>query len=266
MKAKPITFITLLIFLLTFIISCTRDALKEPSPLGPSSFSILLYLVAKPNVIYAGESRSSTSITATLKKYDGTPLPNYTIYFEIADAGGNKLNLGYFDSNEPVKSKVTNSSGVATVIYYGPVYQELSANTIVYIWASVAWEGKEYIYEVAPVEIIKEPKEYEIEVEALPDVLYATEERPQAEIRAVAKKGGAPYANERVYFSIRTGPGYFSDNKTSTFTISNDQGVAAITYIGPNQDEVAGDESVIIRAQITESVYKEIYLRIIRQR
>jgi len=156
---------------------------------------------------------------------------------------------------------------MARVNYYGPLTLELRENATIYIKATVAWEGAETIFEVAPVVIITEPSDLYFVVKAEPDVLMATNEKPQSLITATVKLGGKPLAGIRIYFFIQWGyPGTFEDGYKSTYRDTDETGTASITYIGPNRDEIAGDTSVVIVGQLTESIYQEIYLRVLRQR
>jgi len=153
-KNKTLLFITLSLVLSVFVVTSCRDAVEAPSPAGPSSFAILLSMSANPNVLFAGPStRQMSTITANLKKYDGTPLPGETIYFEIVNAQGMKVDLGYFD---PLltQSKVTDGSGIAEVLYFGPLYGEITSDRFLYIRATVAGQGSEIISTTAPLYFI----------------------------------------------------------------------------------------------------------------
>jgi len=155
MKAKTILIIIFSLALLFFLSSCTREAIEDPSPFGPSTYATILTVSASPNVLFAGDIRESTTITAKLQKFDGVPLANKTIYFEIGDASGNKVDVGYLEGYASAITKITNSSGIAAVSYTGPFAQELASNATIYIWATVSGEGKEFIIEMAPIQLIK---------------------------------------------------------------------------------------------------------------
>ncbi|MEA2006502.1 MAG: hypothetical protein U9O50_09640 [Acidobacteriota bacterium] len=135
--------------------SCKRTAIEEPSPIGPSTFSVILNLSASPNVLFAGATREISTIKASLKKFDGASLPGKTIYFEIRKESGIKVNLGSFGNNTFVKRTDTDQNGEATVKYYGPTAKEIRSNRSIYIYAIVAGDGKEYIIEKVPIYIIR---------------------------------------------------------------------------------------------------------------
>jgi len=155
---SKIKFLIVFPLVLTFVLfsSCKRTAIEEPSPIGPSTFSVILNLSASPNVIFAWwSSRETSTIKSTLKKFDGTPLHGKTIYFEIRNESGIKVNLGSFGNNTFVKRMDTDQNGEATVKYYGPTAKEIRSNRSIYIYAIVSGDGKEYIIENTPIYIIR---------------------------------------------------------------------------------------------------------------
>jgi hypothetical protein len=160
MIEKKNILIFVLFFSMLIIGSCTRSQIEEPSPLGPSTVSIIFEVTANPNVLSAGPGRTSSWITASIKKYDGTPYPGKTVFFEIRDSSGNKTSHGYdgfFPGDKHSVTKATNSEGIAEVKYYGPNARELleySTSREIYIYASVPWEGEEYLVERAKILII----------------------------------------------------------------------------------------------------------------
>jgi len=162
MKSKiNFIFILLTVFTLIFFPSCKRNAIEQPSPLGPSTFSVVLNLSANPNALRAkdGTSREVSVIKATLKRFDGTPLAGKTIIFEVTDGTGSKIHLGYFENEELVQNDDTNINGVASVRYQGPILEEMLGkygNMNVYIHATVAWKDYEFISNQVPIYIIRD--------------------------------------------------------------------------------------------------------------
>lgn len=258
--------VSLALMIFTFY-ACKRDAIEEPSPFGPSTFAILLNLSASPNVIFAGlTSRQISTITAILKKFDGTPLSGKTLYFEVVDSGGTRIeNMGYFEGNISLQSKNTDGSGTAKLNYYGPLSDEIAANGTVYIKATAAWEGSEFIIETAPLYIIRDADEVALTAEAVPDVLYSGLSKPTAEIRAVVRVGGAPVSDYPVYFGIQGNLGRFDDGSKNAQRLTNQDGVASIIYVGPGYWEIpSAGATVTIRVQITQSTYKDVRLQVYR--
>lgn len=397
-----------LVLLLGTLPACKRSQSEPPDPLGPSSLGIVLNLTSSNNALFAGTQRQSTTISGVLKKFDGTPISGKTVYFQVGDAAGNKLLTppGFFDGNQTVSSRVTDSAGNVSVNYHGPLSYEIADNTDIFIWATVAWEGAQNIHASTPIQIVRDfknifivvygspnvlfagknrdvsvvtamvtitggvplagktvlfeivnltdYKEGEEEKKSLgyfddnravaekvigadgsakvnyygplgselmgvnhligikatvsldgtydediqiqsgtaqiqviadatdisfniganPQVLYATNTRPQSEIKVIARYEGAPIANRRVYFSILSGPGFFAGNKQVAYAHTGPDGVATITYFGPTKDEIAFDQMVTIRGHLETSypdqydsgkTYDEVEIRIIRE-
>ncbi len=133
--------------------SCKSSTVTEPSPVGPSSIAVILNLTASPNVMFAGHYvRETATITATLRKYDGIPLAGYNILFTIESARGS---LGYFEDEMNSLTATTDADGSIQLTYYGPLYDELARGMYLDIKAAVAWEGSQYIYGSAPIQIIR---------------------------------------------------------------------------------------------------------------
>lgn len=154
MKKNSIITVSFLLFALLVTGSCTRSQVEEPSPLGPSTISVIFEVSANPNVLTAGPSRESSMITASLRKYDGSPYPGQTVHFDIRNSLGQKIGEGFFPGDKSTATRVTDSQGMAEVKYYGPNAREISSEMEIYIYAFVAWEGQEYIIDRAPIYII----------------------------------------------------------------------------------------------------------------
>jgi hypothetical protein len=136
--------------------SCKSSTVSEPAPLGPSTNAIIFDLNANPNVMFAGlYERSTSTITATLKKYDGIPLSGKNILFTIESP---RDALGYFEEKANSLTATTNADGVVQLTYYGPLRNELNRGMYINIKAAVAWEGAQYIYGSTPIQIILEEK------------------------------------------------------------------------------------------------------------
>jgi hypothetical protein len=259
MKTKTYI-LTILLLVLTsgFFSACTRSQVEEPSPLGPSTLAILLDVNSYPNVIFAGETRQNVQITADLKKFDGMPLSDQTITFEIRDEFGSRIFTGFFENNQSVAIKHTDGSGRATVTYHGPLAQEIfvanagyTEDKQVYIYAFVGWEGNEYIVDYTPVYIISDLVELTFDMQASPNVLWCSDENPYSEIKGLFKKAdGAPIVGRKVFFKIISGKGEFEDGTTKTYVYTNEEGIAAIRYVGPTAAEMdLSEELVTIQGQ-----------------
>jgi hypothetical protein len=249
------------------LFSCKRSDVSEPSPLGPSSIGIMMNLEASPNVILVGvKQRQATNITATLKKYDGTGQANRTILFEVVDASGNRLDVGFFEGSTSVFSRTTDSTGSAHVYYYGPLSDEIASDASIYIRGTAAWDGSQFINDTAQIFLVRDSSDLTLTAKAVPDLLSAGSTGGTSVIQATVFSGGQPARNFPVYFVLGMNLGKFSDGKVSTTSNTNDQGVATVTYLGPTDSEMPGSsETVPIFVQVSENLGVQVNILIIRQ-
>jgi hypothetical protein len=113
MKAKALIAGAVTLAVAFLVPACSRSGVEEPSPTGPSTVAIILKATAATNTILAGQSRGSTAINATLKKFDGSPLANRTVFFELVKKDlTTKEELGYLeDAGVVTKAKTTDGGG-----------------------------------------------------------------------------------------------------------------------------------------------------------
>ncbi len=238
---------------LVLFTSCVKKKVDEPSPLGPSGYAISLKISASTNVIFAGSTaRDSTTVTASLVKYDGTPLSGRTVYFEVTDANGIRSldSMGYFEGHQAVASKVTDGSGTVTVTYYGPKAAEIESNRYLYITANIAWDGAEIIAEWAPVYIVRDFSDLIFTIKVDPNVLWCSNTKPESTISVFyAVPDGTPIVGRKIFFEITSGLGNFSDGETKTFKETDSNGYATMIYQGPTSGELMGDDWVKIDVQ-----------------
>lgn len=269
-KTAKIATITAAVLLILGAAGCKRTGVDEPSPFSPSTFATLLEASASPNVIFAGNSRETTQIDVQLTRWDGTPVANKSIIFEVLDSLGNKAFLGFFEGNQSVKTVMTDSNGKARVRYFGPTAGELTGDSYLYIFAAVGWEGKDFITEMLPLYIIQDVVEVVFAVVADPNVVYATDERPESVVTAsFTKTDGAPLTGRKIFFTITDGPGYFEDGKTRTFVETDSTGLASIIYIGPTKYEIDGDQFTLLKVQPETTtpfyIHEELEIRILKE-
>lgn len=259
MKLKNITIIIVsLVLSLGLATSCT-NAVEEPAPVGPSTYSVLLNITSTANVIFAGTQRETTTIHAELVKFNGLPLADRTIFFDVRDINGIKTNVGFFDGNQSVKQVTTDQNGSVTVNYYGPLSYELAADATVYIYAIAAWEGKDLISECLPVFINRDVTNIKLDLFATPDVLYATSQYPECEIKAIARlANGVPLAGRKIFFSVLSGVGNFEDGTRNTYAETNAEGTAVITFVGPKNSQLSWNVTTVVRAQLETSTIDDI--------
>jgi len=147
-----------LVLALFGLTSCKSDTVSEPAPLGPSSIGVVLDLTASPSVIIAGLlPRQRADITATLAKFDGIPIPDRTVIFEVVNSSGKRVNVGFLDDELSMQTVTTDSNGVAKARYFGPLRSELRINTDVFIRATVVWDGVQHVQDSIQIYIIRDP-------------------------------------------------------------------------------------------------------------
>ncbi|MBN1223991.1 MAG: hypothetical protein JXB23_12160 [Candidatus Aminicenantes bacterium] len=255
-----------LVFFIAITSSCTRKAVEAPSPVGPSTYSVVLDANASPNVIIAGNSRDTVNVSVTVSNFEGIPLANETILFEILDPDTGKIaNIGYFEGNKSQVTRVTDSSGGAGVLYYGPINEELieyvppednktdvpipEPPDRVYIRASLAWQGNQFIYDYAPLEIITDNNTLEFRLRADPNVLWIQGGSEQSTLTASLKRlEGPPISGRRVLFTFISGPGQFKNGKKTAIVTTNASGEAKIVYVSPNRNQISSD-GILVRIQ-----------------
>ncbi|MBN1271803.1 MAG: hypothetical protein JXB26_05975 [Candidatus Aminicenantes bacterium] len=268
--SKTVT-ITAAIFLIIGAAGCKRSGdVTDPSPFSPSTFATLLDASVSPNVIFAGNVRENTQVTVQLTHFDGTPIANKTILFEVLDSLGAKAFIGFFEGNQSVKTKTTDSNGQVSVQYFGPTAGELTGDSLIYIFMAVGWEGKEFITEQIPIYIIQDVIEVVFTVGANPNVVYATDTRPESIVTAsFTKTDGAPLTGRKIFFTITEGPGYFEDGKRRTYVETDSMGLASIIFIGPTKYDIDGDLFSLLKVQPETTtpfyIHEEVEIRIIKE-
>jgi hypothetical protein len=248
--------IILLALSLILFTSCAKKKVDKPSPLGPAGFAVSLKVSASPNVLFAGtQSRETTTVSAVLTKYDGTPLAGKTIFFELRDALNARADgVGYFEGVGAAASRVTDGNGRITIDYHGPMAGEIPngfEDTNFYITANVAWEGAEGISEWTPIYFVQDFQDLIFNVTVDPNVLWCSNTRPESKITVFfAVPDGTPIAGRKVFFKIKKGKGQFPGGVTSTYSNTGSDGYAIMTYQGPTGGEMtAAEEFVTIDVQ-----------------
>ena len=158
-KIKKSIVILIATLLLTIAIGCKRESVDLPSPVGPSTTAKVLTVTANPNTIYASDTRDASTIKATFEYYDGTPIVDKQIIFEITNENGIRVNLGRFAANKSnILKKYTNSQGKAQVIYEGPLHTEIGLPQMIYIYVHISEKGQQFFRNRVPIMII--PSKY----------------------------------------------------------------------------------------------------------
>jgi len=88
---------------------------------------------------------------------------------------------------------------------------------------------------------------------ASPNVILAGEARPTSVIQSVVTENSLPAAGRTVYFTITAGLGEFADLSTRIAVVTDSNGVAQTTYVGPTKYEIDGDTTATIMGQLETS-------------
>lgn len=102
---------------------CSLKDVNAPGLSGPATLAVDLHLTVNPDVLTA-DGYSTAMIQAEVRGIDGSPLAGRDIYFALANANGLWADLGTLSSNR----QVTNSAGLAQVIYTAPPRTDATAN------------------------------------------------------------------------------------------------------------------------------------------
>jgi len=135
---------------LMLFVSCERSAVREPSPVGPSTIALTFDLSANPNVIFAGTRRATSEIRAVVKD-GGAPLKNAVIYFTIMR--GSAL---FYDNSQRVVA-YSNENGVATVTLLGPLKAEITADQDILLEAQLDTSTPNTIQKDILIRVLRAP-------------------------------------------------------------------------------------------------------------
>jgi len=264
-------FVFSLVLILILFTTCKRStpdkrdsAINLATPYSPIGFATTLILSTSPSTVNTGLTAETVTVAATLTKI-GNPLNNKTIIFDISDEFGNKIELGLFEDGAvdvPIIEKVTNESGVTTVIYNTPLASELLADTLVFIRAIVEGEGDESTSDMAPIQLIGPLVQDTITVTAGDITLDANinDPRDSTTITATLRDQNGVMAGWSILFEIydasgnRVSIGSINGVQSTIVTTAGD-GTAAVIYEAPLSAELPdlgfGDTiTVYIRATL----------------
>jgi hypothetical protein len=144
---RPIRLVALL-GLVLLAAACTRTGLDFASPSGPSTQSLSFALEAHPSVIMATDERPTALIKGIVHR-NGQPVANLPVYFTVL------LGPGEFEDYNRRIMVLTDSTGTASVTYYGPVSDELGADTTVQIKAQPETATPDYVHKTIEVRVLK---------------------------------------------------------------------------------------------------------------
>jgi len=148
---KPFILISLLVLFLVFFNSCKRTGINEPSPFGPSAYSlgIIFELYAQPNVLYCTLSAPQSLLKAVVRKNDGSPLVGHKVFFTLLSGPGT------FANGKRRTYVLADSNGIASIYYIGPTFDEINHDQFAEIKAQPETSTPFYIHKEVSIRLIK---------------------------------------------------------------------------------------------------------------
>jgi hypothetical protein len=116
---------------------CGLEEVDVPDFDGPSEFAFSLRLTAQPDILVA-DGFSTSLIQAVARDENGRPVAGRAIFFGVSDAQGRFADIGFFQTSGGPgtgASVVTNSQGLAQIVYQAPPRTDATANNSVLISA-----------------------------------------------------------------------------------------------------------------------------------
>lgn len=128
---------------------CGLDKKEIPALVGPAELGLSFQLDARPDVVTA-DGFSTVSLQATVRNQLGQPAPGVAMFFAIANGEGVQADIGTLNTN----TAVTNSVGVAQVIYTTPARTDATTNRWVEVQARpIGGDASGVIYRTVRVEL-----------------------------------------------------------------------------------------------------------------
>ncbi len=119
---------------------CGLDTVEVPGSLvGPSELGISLQVLATPDIVLADGIQTSV-IHAVVQDQNGKRVPGKAIVFTIMDELGRTAEIGKLTSPSGARvfgstTAVSDSTGVARVVYTSPERRDFTADSIIYVGA-----------------------------------------------------------------------------------------------------------------------------------
>jgi len=150
MRPRTALFMMVLSIALLAASACERTAVREPSPIGPSTIHMTFTLSASPNVLYAGLQRPTSQIKVVIR--DGNnPVLGAVVYFTVVSG------LGVFSDYTQRCALVTNEYGVALAVLLGPLKGEITADEDIVIRAQMKTDSPQSISKDVSVRVLRAP-------------------------------------------------------------------------------------------------------------
>ena len=129
---------------------CERTAVREPSPLGPSTIHLTFTLSASPNILYAGLQRPTAQVRVVIK--DGNnPVAGAVVYFTVVGT------LGFFSDYTQRTFVASNEFGAASVTLLGPLQSEITADGTITVRAQMKTDSPQSIFKDVEIQVLRAP-------------------------------------------------------------------------------------------------------------
>lgn len=130
--------------------ACKRTAVREPSPLGPSTIHLTFTLSSSPNVLYAGLQRPTAQVKVVIK--DGNnPVAGAVVYFTVVSG------LGVFSDYTQRTFVASNEFGSASVVLLGPLQSEIDADDTIVVRAQMKTDSPQSIFKDVEIQVLRAP-------------------------------------------------------------------------------------------------------------
>jgi len=150
MRPRTALFITVLGIALLAASACERTAVREPSPIGPSTIHLTFTLAAYPNVLYAEMLRPTAQIKVVIR--DGNnPVMGAVVYFTIVSGPG------VFSDYTQRLLLVSNEYGVALAVLLGPLRSEIMTDQDIVVRAQMKTDSPQSLFKEVTVRVLRAP-------------------------------------------------------------------------------------------------------------
>lgn len=107
--------ILIIMSLIIYQAACKLDKVEIPEPTGISGAKVFLTVAASPDILISN-GIYKTTVSVRLADYENKPIGNVTVFFETANADGQKWDIGKFTANRVV----TGGDGMAYTHWTAP--------------------------------------------------------------------------------------------------------------------------------------------------
>jgi hypothetical protein len=196
--------------------------------------------------LWCSDEKPASQVTALFKE-GNTPQANQKIYFTLSSS------VGEFSNGLTKTYAWTNSQGIATVTYYGPTKDDITADQTITITGQVETSTDTTITGTVDIKLIREAADLTLDITADPNVLLCSTTRPESTITAVYLEGNDPVVGRKIIFTLPDGLGQFKNGLLTASRTTDSTGTVSLTYYGPTDSELSADQTITVEAQAETS-------------